>query len=109
MNTNFMNEPLLKGSQFLGLLCKRGHEFENTGQSLRRPNGSPAGVCVKCLSLYQQNYRLGKKQEIETYLGHPCPNGHIEEGQSRRYVSTGTCVQCQKIHSLKYRRKRNEN
>ena len=97
-------------TQFLGPICKQNHEFKNTGQSLRRLNGSPAGVCVECFDLYQERYRLGKKREIEIYLGPPCKHLHIEaNGKTRRYVSTGNCVECQKKHSRNYyRKKRNE-
>ena len=48
----------------LGSLCKRGHDYEETGYSLRRIKGS---TCVECAKLNNRKYFLGNKEKLREY------------------------------------------
>lgn len=91
---------------FLGPLCRRGHEHEGTGQTLRRANGRPTGICPKCATANKYRYlhrkKRGQRYEADTYWGNPCLYGHTVNGQTLRYCSTLTCVECQRGYSLRY-------
>lgn len=111
----------------LGVLCKRGHDFEGTGFSLRRINisgkqvGKP-GSCVECQRMHKKELnnrikaenqaRLAEKvAEIERLerqlginsekyrLGSLCARNHdyMNSGRSLRLRSTNSCVKCVKL------------
>ena len=94
---------------FLGTLCRRGHEHEGTGQTLRRATTtSPLGVCPQCANLHKSKYLVNaakgiKRTPAETYLGRPCRHGHVQDGKTRRYVKTRVCCECAKNHLNGYR------
>ena len=49
---NWINSRGLKGEDYLGDLCKKNHEYLDTGKSVRcKPTDRPNGKCVCCLSL----------------------------------------------------------
>lgn len=88
---------------FLGPLCRRGHEHENTGQTLRRAiAGRSGGVCPKCATLARKRHNLnamrGKKFKTDTYNGNPCRNGH----GGLRYTKTKACVICAREYARLY-------
>ena len=60
-----VSEPLDPTKYRLGPLCKRGHDYQGTGQSLRRV-GSAA--CVAC-DIEQQRERRQAKREAGTHEG----------------------------------------
>ena len=95
--------------KYLGKLCQYGHEFEDSGQTLRYQSNS---LCVIC-----HNQREGKnKKVIDTrmpkdqllnihplkstkhYIGRVCPNNHkyFGESYSVRYKCNRVCVKCHK-------------
>ena len=49
-------------NKILGVLCQNGHEYKNTGKSLRykKPNGEPKD-CIKCMRLYHETHEFEKK------------------------------------------------
>ena len=49
---------------YLGSLCKRGHDHEDTGMSLRYMRG---WVCVECAKEESATRRIKEKEKIRTY------------------------------------------
>ena len=46
---NWINSRGLKGEDYLGDLCKKNHEYLDTGKSVRcKPTDRPNGKCVCC-------------------------------------------------------------
>lgn len=94
----------------LGSLCKRGHEFQGTGGSLRykHANGKAAG-CTECRKLNAETFKQNQPQQTEKFiLGSLCKRRHEFEstGQSLRYAKgTHQCVQCSKENGSDYRSK----
>lgn len=98
---------------YLGRLCKRGHDYEGTGQSLRRVGH---GSCVKC---GQENSGVTKPIVPVQYwieltsrlcpdlegskfrLGDLCEKGHSynDTGYSLRYLTSRGCIECSKLQS----------
>jgi hypothetical protein len=103
---------------FLGPLCKRGHEYKRTGQTLRRQY-KESSYCPACDRITgtrehkrrQERVRAAlaeyKPREIElaanTYLGTLCKRGHDyeESGHSVRYRGNQSCVECSRGHLRK--------
>ncbi|BAS59852.1 hypothetical protein NIES2135_21090 [Leptolyngbya boryana NIES-2135] len=95
---------------YLGRLCKRGHDYQGTGQSLRRVGH---GSCVKC---GQECQGVKKPMVPVAYwleltsklfpdldgtpyrIGDVCRRGHEYNlsGYGLRYRSSRGCVQCEK-------------
>ena len=110
----------------LGNLCRRGHEWEGSGQSLRTYRNS----CVECSKLTCQRHYQAKKQRLDIErqqkaesepqtistellsqldtskfkLGTLCINNHDwnSTGKSLRYKCQGSCVECRKIYIRQY-------
>jgi hypothetical protein len=87
----------------LGNLCKRGHDHEGSGLSLRyfHKSGTPTGNCVECgrengVKDRDRQHKVRKYQAVvqgrvdNKYVGSPCRVGHRE-----RYVLDGSCVECE--------------
>lgn len=88
----------------LGKLCKRRHDHEGTGLSMRyihKRRGTPTGNCVACGRENGAKDRGGQNEDRERlarsqgrtdgkYIGAPCADGHVE-----RYVIDGSCVVCE--------------
>ncbi len=55
-----MAEKIKENQSYLGTLCKRGHEYENTGKSLRT---SLYKRCVKCRAI--DNHRYNSKNQLK--------------------------------------------
>jgi|SRR5690349_10328282 len=89
---------------FTGVACKRGHVNERYVST---------GNCVDCLSIVKiGRIPVRKLKKADTIFitraeaislgfdkyqtGLPCAHNHLSE----RYVSTGTCVECQKLRRL---------
>lgn len=100
----------------LGVLCGRGHEWQDTGKSVRyfNPQGKP-GSCVLCR--YDKVKLAGTKDlKVLTqlgirpgrFLGKLCKRNHSfnELPLSERRLSTTQCVQC---HHLKTNEARRNN
>lgn len=104
----------------LGSLCRHGHEYENTGMSLRYTNKQ--GQCVECkriVSKKEKAKRKNKKTNLteaqrlivqgqgrnpDLYrLGTLCKHRHDWHGtgQSLRMISNGTCDGCYAITNAK--------
>ena len=83
----------------LGKLCKRNHEYQSSGCSLRRIQNRE---CVQCKS----HSRLAKQKLAGHYLGNLCKRGHNynQSGKSIRERKTNDCVECHKLRN--YRNKR---
>ena len=101
---------------YLGQLCDRGHEWENTGFSRCSRNNK---VCLECdkdrARLYRQEKAAKKKAQAEAELqldaqqltdaglsldkyklGKFCPQSHNWQGTGKtlRYANDGKCVEC---------------
>jgi hypothetical protein len=94
---------------YLGRLCKRGHDYQGTGKSLRRVGH---GSCIKChqitsgvkeplvpIKLWIEQ-TLSIRPDIDTtkfYLGTLCNKEHEFEntGYSLRRLSNRICLQCE--------------
>lgn len=91
---------------FLGLLCKRGHDFQGTELSQRYKKNQ---VCVKCARMSSRTQvqqaqqartyysrteggaarREAKAAGVKFYLGTLCVKGHdAGQGKSRRYTQS---------------------
>jgi hypothetical protein len=97
---------LVSATMYVGPLCKRGHEHENSGGSLRYKSNA---MCLECERLSQ--LRRGRYQPhvpAEMFVGGLCQRGHKHEGQeaSLRYVKNKHCVECQRLNSIRYRDER---
>lgn len=94
----------------LGSLCKRGHDWQNTGKSPRRIGSNSCIVC----DLNRSGVRKLVKDYVEEtkkaypeidankyFLGSLCKRKHQwnETEQSLRYVKTGSCLKCIQITS----------
>ena len=60
---------MMDDNKYLGTLCKRGHEYENTGMSLRYKKNR---YCVECSKgqkyvEYKKIYRAANKNKINEY------------------------------------------
>ena len=78
--------------------CKNGH----TARRLIRTNS-----CSEC---YRLNHTIGGR--LQEYVGRPREAGTTYKGKRcnvcktySKYISTGKCVTCQRIHSFNYSRK----
>lgn len=84
---------------YLGKLCPRKHNWNNSGKSLRNKCGS----CIECVKWYRQKYKAVEKPK-DWYLGKLCKNKHDFEnsGKSLR-VMDGHCLECRNLNRLKNR------
>lgn len=112
----------------LGSLCPKQHEFENTGESLRRVKGR--GVCVRCDTDRSQATKQKRKQTQHSipetfgteacpiydtekfYLGTLCRRSHEwgSTGMSLRgsVKSVGDCIECRNSKEAERRNKRKQ-
>ena len=117
-------EKVYIGDYYLGKLCPKGHEHENTGKTLRNKQWR----CIKCERLSQKKYyNIHKKRNqknkpgpnkkerfiidgIKCYLGNKCRNNHTFEDTNKtlRYDS-GVCIECSKNKSKVRTKKMVEN
>jgi 5-methylcytosine-specific restriction endonuclease McrA len=84
----------------LGKLCRNNHNWNQTGQSLRRASDSE---CLECRKEQKERSAKAKKEQrlssvTNTYIGTLCIKKHNwnETGGSRRYIYNNTCTQCNK-------------
>ena len=80
---------------FLGSLCRRGHDYQGTGKSLRFNNNA----CKDCKSYWDKKRQSDHAESIH-YLGNLCRRGHNHQdsGMSLRYTISDSCVQCHTLH-----------
>jgi len=50
-------------NKFLGKLCDHGHEYKNTGKTLRFKN---LKRCVECCRIHRQKFELNRRQKKTT-------------------------------------------
>jgi hypothetical protein len=90
----------MAAATYLGTLCKRGHDHEGTGKSLRYVgSGRRSGGCLTCKGLERSSRKLPAR-----WLGSVCKRGHDDGGGSLRN-SHGTCLQCHYLTASKWRKK----
>lgn len=84
---------------YLGRLCARGHDYEESGKSLRYCSSHG---CIACGALRMG--RVGDRGDT-TYLGALCKRGHDHDGSggSLRYSGGHTCVVCARAATLRER------
>lgn len=100
----------------LGSLCKRKHEWQETGQSVRLIKGSICAVC--CRKHGRKEYAPMKPEQILElydvpfdeqvhYLGDICPKGHgyKDTGNSVRLKSTVKCTYCLRLEGQEKHRR----
>lgn len=86
-----MGNDGLKDNQYLGSLCKRGHDFNGTGLSIRyRPRGGPkkGGVCIVC------NIAYNKKKEQEA------KKNKARRNEENRIIAK--CPMCEEFHEYHF-------
>lgn len=90
---------------YVGKLCKKGHEYRDTGGSMRYLANYG---CVACRRMRTLDYCRRERQAAEakggsgkTFIGRLCNGGHEhgKTGGSLRYFSNLGCVICQRQHS----------
>ncbi len=104
---------------YLGSLCKRGHDWSNTGKTLRRFKGN---ICPVCHAIATNNgrktdkfrenrrkkraeyYQKIKEEGLKTYLGKLCKYGHNwqDTSKSLRSYRNHNCVMCEREKCLAY-------
>ena len=97
-----MNIP---DGKYLGKLCKRGHDWHNTGKSLKYYANNTCVICNKEYSreLWRKNHPGFRPQAKPirvnkcTYLGTLCKKHHNYKntGMSLR-TNSGDCIECEK-------------
>jgi len=97
---------------YLGRLCRRGHDYQSTGKSLRRVGH---GSCIRCHQMtagvkeplvpikFWIEQTLSIRPNIDTtkfYLGALCNKGHDFENteHSLRRISNRICLQCEEAN-----------
>lgn len=113
-HTTMLPYPHDPEKHFLGKLCKQGHEYYGTGQSLRYLKDRH---CLECNVEKRDRYRDKPIVEPPTRsqtafdesrhrLGKLCPQGHDYQGsgQSMRYRCNGACVGCHMVDSNRRRK-----
>lgn len=96
---------------FLGRLCRRKHEWQGTGKSLRYKSNN---LCVTCNRLSKEEKVKQSTKRIDLgngfCLGQPCKLNHTWEGTELclRFKKERACVQCYK-ETLEKKRQPEEN
>lgn len=97
---------------YLGRLCRKGHDYEDTGKSLRRVGH---GSCVRCQQISSQvkdplvpiKFWIEQTKNIRPdidihkfYLGTLCSRDHEFEntGYSFRRLSNRVCLKCEEVN-----------
>ena len=90
----------------LGTLCKRGHKWPGTEQSLRRTfidkRGKNCSQCVGCTGAKRKNWLLSFVDTAAMCfaegerLGPVCKNGHLWQGHQITLRVKGKCPQCER-------------
>lgn len=75
---------------FLGSLCKRGHDYEGTRQSLRNIRGN---YCVECKKLVQQRYQRSEESKQRKLV------------YQREYRKTKPIPESYKVKAAAYKKK----
>jgi hypothetical protein len=100
---------------FLGGLCERGHDYNGTGFSLRRPKNTE---CIECKNLMNATRKRLDGIVIHTnildsipdnfMLGQLCRRGHDYNGTgfSLRRVCNKCCVECSRASAIEYEKNR---
>ncbi len=105
-------EALAKGEKhFLGGLCGRGHDHNETGFSLKN---TQTRSCVECKKLTERSRRKLDKtiltEEIgdRFVLGQLCRRGHDYKntGFSLRRICNNCCVKCSEASNVEYEKRR---
>ena len=95
----------------LGTLCKRGHRWPGTEQSLRRTyidkNGKDCSQCAGCTGskridwLYSFLDRNAVGLNAGEQIGPVCKSGHLWQGRQVTLRFKGKCRECEKIRKRK--------
>lgn len=93
---------------YLGNICGRGHNWNNSGFSLRkRTNGGCTDCKRECDRIHREKHSVAnrKSPEDRTYLGKLCIYGHDWEGtgKSLRIHQKNECIVCKSERDRKYR------
>ena len=88
----------IKPHHYLGRICVHGHEYMDSGMSLRYRSHNCVMCRLKSLPLYLE---AARKYEIKDnlFIGKPCKHGHLfkDSPGTLRYRSGNKCVMCVKI------------
>jgi 5-methylcytosine-specific restriction endonuclease McrA len=110
----------------LGTLCKHGHKWPGTEQSLRRTcvdkNGKDCSKCAGCTGSKTKDWMLSFVDRValglkdDDRLGPVCKGGHLWQGHQLTLRTKGKCEECKRVrkrvgnmseHQLTLRRQRN--
>jgi 5-methylcytosine-specific restriction endonuclease McrA len=90
---------------YLGTLCRHGHRWPGTDQSLRRA-GTPVNSCIGCTGRKQSSWLISfidaeaMGLPAGWHFGKLCKAGHRWEGQEMCLKNrNGKCVECERIRS----------
>jgi hypothetical protein len=98
---------------YLGTLCKRGHDWNNTGFTLRYVKGMNCPLCRRVTS----NYKYRRKRPIEIvfnsdkhFLGELCYQNHEYKNSNKsiRQRRDGVCLHCKRLRQREYYYKHKE-
>lgn len=94
---------------YLGTLCKRGHKWPGTEQSLRRTfidkRGKNCSQCVGCTGAKTKDWLLSFVDTAAMgfakgeRLGPVCKNGHLWQGHQITLRVKGKCPQCERTRN----------
>lgn len=98
---------------YLGTLCRRGHDYNGTGKSLRHLVKGGTGNCLECRGRDHNSSHITDNEKLiaigidpkKFYLGRACPLQHTYQKTNKclRRRSTRICVECHKILTYKWR------
>lgn len=95
-------------THFLGLLCKHGHNWNNTGESLRLKSSRDCVTCKQVDHLNRQRIRQAEESISENssyFLGNLCKlHEYANTGKSVRRKSNGGCISCSKVFESQRKR-----
>jgi len=60
-------KPFDETKYYLGSLCKRGHDYDGTGQSLRYMSCVSCRPCVECVKVYGELYKKENREKNREY------------------------------------------
>lgn len=105
MDTERRIRPLDLSKHFLGTLCKRGHDWEGTGKSLRYfNNGRGGNCCVECVIERNKANRDPEEQRAyyAMWINRPGSREKVRAAERRYRTKPGTMAKANAARRRRY-------